>query len=46
VKSFPPPTETNYAGAYLTGTLEACEAAAKAFAAAVVQIAAQPRSAS
>lgn len=46
VKSFPPPTETNYAGAYLTGTLEACEAAAKAFAAAVVQIAAKPRSAS
>jgi ethanolamine utilization protein EutL len=43
VKSFPPPTETNYAGAYLTGTLEACEAAAQAFAAAVVDIASQPR---
>lgn len=42
VKHFPPPTETNYAGAYLTGTLEACEAAAKAFAAAVIDIAAQP----
>lgn len=42
VKSFPPPTETNYAGAYLTGTLEACEAAAQAFAAAVVEVAAQP----
>ena len=42
VKSFPPPTETNYAGAYLTGALEACEAAAQAFAAAVVDIAAQP----
>jgi ethanolamine utilization protein EutL len=42
VKSFPPPTETNYAGAYLTGSLEACEAAAQAFAAAVVEIGAQP----
>lgn len=43
VKSFPPPTETNFAGAYLTGTLEACEAAAQAFAAAVVEIASRPR---
>lgn len=43
VRNFPPPTETNYAGAYLTGTLEACEAAAQAFAQAVVQIAAQPK---
>jgi ethanolamine utilization protein EutL len=43
VKSFPPPTETNFAGAYLTGSLEACEAAAQAFAAAVVEIAAEPR---
>ena len=42
VKSFPPPTETNYAGAYLTGTLESCEAAAQAFAAAVVDIASAP----
>jgi ethanolamine utilization protein EutL len=42
VKSFEPPTETNYAGAYLTGALEACEAAAQAFAAAVVEIAAEP----
>ena len=42
VKSFAPPTETNFAGAYLTGPLEACEAAAKAFAAAVVEIAGQP----
>lgn len=42
VKSFPPPTETNYAGAYLTGRLEACEAAAQAFARAVVDIAARP----
>jgi ethanolamine utilization protein EutL len=43
VKSFPPPTETNFAGGYLTGSLEACEAAAQAFAAAVVEIASQPR---
>lgn len=43
VKSFPPPTETNYAGAYLSGSLESCEAAAQAFAAAVVDIAGQPR---
>jgi ethanolamine utilization protein EutL len=43
VKAFPPPTATNFAGAYLTGALEACEAAAQAFAAAVVDIAATPR---
>jgi ethanolamine utilization protein EutL len=43
VKSFLPPTETNYAGAYLTGSLEACEAAAQAFASAVMDIGAQPR---
>jgi ethanolamine utilization protein EutL len=42
VKNFAPPTETNYAGAYLTGSLEACEAAAQAFAQAVVDIAATP----
>ena len=42
VRSFPPPTETNFAGAYLTGALEACEAAAQAFAHAVVEVAAQP----
>jgi len=40
VKNFAPPTETNYAGAYLSGALEACEAAAQAFAEAVVDIAA------
>lgn len=39
---FGPPTETNYAGAYLTGTLYACEAAAAAFAEAVMAVAAQP----
>ncbi len=42
---FGPPTETNYAGAYLTGTLYACEAAAAAFAEAVMAVAAQPLSA-
>lgn len=42
---FGPPTETNYAGAYLTGTLYACEAAASAFAEAVMDIAQQPLSA-
>jgi ethanolamine utilization protein EutL len=39
---FGPPTETNYAGAYLTGALHACEAAAAAFAEAVMQVAASP----
>lgn len=40
---FPPPTETNFAAAWLGGTLDACEAAAVAFARAVVEVAAQPR---
>lgn len=44
VKNFPPPTETNYAGAYLTGSLDDCEAAAQAFAAEVVEIAGRPTS--
>lgn len=39
---FGPPTETNFAGAYVTGTLDAVEAAAKAFAEAVVDVAARP----
>lgn len=42
VKNFAPPTETNYAGAFLTGSLEACEAAAQAFAQTVVEIASKP----
>ncbi|MCE9574761.1 MAG: ethanolamine utilization microcompartment protein EutL [Deltaproteobacteria bacterium] len=42
VKVFPPPTETNFAAAWLTGTLDACEAAAVAFAEAVVAVAAAP----
>jgi len=47
VKITPPPTETNFACAWLTGLepgdLAACEAAATAFAAAVVDVAARPR---
>jgi ethanolamine utilization protein EutL len=46
VKVTPPPTETNFACAWLTGIspgdLAACEAAAVAFAAAVVEVAARP----
>lgn len=36
---FPPPSETNFASAWLTGDLTSCEAAAMAFAEAVVQVA-------
>jgi ethanolamine utilization protein EutL len=47
VKVFPPPSETNFACAWLTGIasgdLAACEAAAVAFATAVVDVAARPR---
>jgi ethanolamine utilization protein EutL len=42
VKVVPPPTETNFAAAWLTGSLEACEAAALAYADAVVAIAGAP----
>ncbi len=45
VKVMPPPTETNFAAAWLTGTLDACEAAAVAYAAAVVEVAQTPTSA-
>jgi ethanolamine utilization protein EutL len=41
-KWFGPPSETNYGGGYLTGELPACEAAARAFAAAVVDVARAP----
>lgn len=41
---FGPPSETNFGGGYLTGTLPDCEAAARAFAAAVVDVARSPRS--
>jgi ethanolamine utilization protein EutL len=39
---FGPPTETNFGGGYLTGTLAAVEAAAAAFAEAVVDVAQSP----
>jgi ethanolamine utilization protein EutL len=41
-KWFGPPSETNYGGGYLVGDLPACEAAARAFAAAVVDVARAP----
>jgi ethanolamine utilization protein EutL len=40
---FGPPTETNFAGAYVTGALDAVEAAGRAFADAVIDVAARPR---
>lgn len=43
VKVMPPPTETNFAASWLTGDLDSCEAAATAFAAAVVEVAGAPR---
>jgi ethanolamine utilization protein EutL len=42
VRFFAPPTETNFAGAYLTGTLDAVEASAAAFERAVVDVASRP----
>ena len=39
---FGPPTETNFAGAYVTGALDAVEAAAKAFSDAVADVARSP----
>jgi ethanolamine utilization protein EutL len=43
VRVVPPPTETNFACAWLTGTLDACEAAAVAYATAVVNVAGAPK---
>lgn len=43
VKVFPPPTETNYSAAWLSGDLPSCEAAAMAFAEAVVEVGLRPR---
>jgi ethanolamine utilization protein EutL len=43
VKVFPPPSETNFASAWLGGDLPACQAAAEAYAEAVVRVAAEPR---
>lgn len=42
VKFFPPPTETNFAGGYLTGKLDAVQASARAFAEAVLDVVARP----
>jgi ethanolamine utilization protein EutL len=43
VKVFPPPTETNFAAAWLSGSLTSCQAAAEAYAEAVVMVAREPR---
>jgi ethanolamine utilization protein EutL len=43
VKVFPPPTETNFAAAWLTGDLDACQTAAEAYAEAVVEVGRSPR---
>lgn len=40
---FPPPTETNFAAAWLTGPIDECQAAAVAFAEAVVEVGRRPR---
>ncbi len=42
-KLYAPPTETNFGGGLLTGTQSACDAAALAFAAAVAEVAQQPK---
>jgi ethanolamine utilization protein EutL len=41
-KWFGPPSETNFGGGYLVGDLPSCEAAARAFAAAIVDVARAP----
>ena len=41
-KWFGPPSETNYGGGYLVGQLADCEAAARAFASAIVDVARSP----
>jgi ethanolamine utilization cobalamin adenosyltransferase len=41
-KWFGPPSETNFGGGYLAGDLPSCEAAARAFAAAIVDVAQDP----
>lgn len=42
VKFFGPPTETNFAGVWVTGALDAVEAAARAFQDAVIDVATRP----
>jgi len=41
-KWFGPPSETNFGGGYLSGDLPACQAAARAFAAAIVDVCGDP----
>jgi ethanolamine utilization protein EutL len=43
VRVVTPPTETNFSCAWLSGTLDACETAAVAYAAAVVDVALAPK---
>ncbi len=43
VKLFAPPTETNYCAAWLAGEQSECEAAASAFAQAVIEVGREPR---
>ena len=43
VKHFPPPSETNFGGALLTGSQSACKSACEAFASAVEFVADNPR---
>lgn len=43
LRFFGPPTETNFAGAYLGGELAACEAAAEAFTAAILDVSHHPQ---
>jgi ethanolamine utilization protein EutL len=42
LKLFGPPTETNFGGAYVTGTLDAVQAAAAAFTDAIIDVIARP----
>ena len=42
-KLYPPPSETNFGGALLTGTRSACASACEAFATAVTEVASSPR---
>jgi ethanolamine utilization protein EutL len=43
LRFFGPPTETNFAGAYLGGDLPSCEAAAEAFVAAILDVSRHPQ---
>jgi ethanolamine utilization protein EutL len=43
VRTFAPPTETNFSAAWLSGDLPSCQAAAAAFAEAVVHVAEHPK---